>query len=520
MGIDINSFSKVIYIDNVNGSDTTGTGEKDKPYYTITKGTEQAIDNTMVILGEGIYTITSFSNLSKSDYSISYIGKGLETHLQINTPRDKTAATGNISVYNMIIEPTTTCTYTEGLVYDASDYTIKFNNILFKKNTSGYPTLRMCMFSNSSSSTSTVKNKYFNNCTFIFSSIQSDLGAICGCSTYVNNCAFSSTQALTTATSSQQGNFVSCVYECIFDEKYQITNNDNKLYGVYSGDNKWLTYKFIIKENGKYYTIKEEKYIDGKYVELTEEERNDFDNFGFKLDELNVEITVGEETFKPISKFSKVTFITSSEVQTLSLNSIQSKQELVVASNNFATTVQSNIDFFDVVGITDTGTSIKVAFSIDNGATWKSYDTEFKDLSITIPNKHYEELIEEELVQWNNARDVISEQGIDIANLSKIDFNTLDMEKIRFAYVLSINSKDNKCCTSQLKWQFDSKGTMKSMTSDELEVELLQDSIKVTPKISSDMIKINFSNGSSSNINIDNLSDEDIQKLKTRLGLS
>ena len=61
---------------------------------------------------------------------------------------------------------------------------------------------------------------------------------------------------------------------------------------------------------------------------------------------------------------------------------------------------------------------------------------------------------------------------------------------------------------------------MKSMTSDELEVELLQDSIKVTPKISSDMIKINFSNGSSSNINIDNLSDEDIQKLKTRLGLS
>ena len=41
----------------------------------------------------------------------------------------------------------------------------------------------------------------------------------------------------------------------------------------------------------------------------------------------------------------------------------------------------------------------------------------------------------------NNSKDIISEQGIDISNLSKIDFNTLDMEKIRFAYVLSINSK-------------------------------------------------------------------------------
>ena len=239
--------------------------------------------------------------------------------------------------------------------------------------------------------------------------------------------------------------------------------------------------KHLIKSDGKFYTIEE-----NNLVEITEEITSDL----IKNRGISVNILTANQSLLP-DKFKLV----SHKDNTFNINSIKSKKELVVASNDFITTIQSNIDFFGVVGITDTGTSIKVVFSIDNGITWKSYDTQFKDLSITIPNKPYEELTEEELVQWNNARDVISEQGIDIANLSKIDFNTLNMEKIRFAYVLSINSKDDKCCTSQLKWQFDSKGTMKSMTSDELEIELLQDSIKVTPKINSEMIKVNFTNG-------------------------
>lgn len=271
--------------------------------------------------------------------------------------------------------------------------------------------------------------------------------------------------------------------------------------------------KHLIKSNGNFYTIEE-----NNLVEITEEITSDL----IKERGISVNILTANQSLLP-DKFKLV----SRKDNTFNINAIKSQKELIVASDSFNTTVQSNIDFFDVIRITDTGTSIKVAFSIDNGATWKTYDTQFKDLSITIPNKPYEELTQEELVQWNNARDIISEQGIDTSNLSNIDFNTLNMEKIRFAYVLSINSKDDKCCTSQLKWQFDSKGTMKSMTSDELEIELLQDSIKVTPKISSDMIKINFSNGSTIDMTnqdnikslIENMSEENLNRLKEKLGI-
>ena len=251
-----------------------------------------------------------------------------------------------------------------------------------------------------------------------------------------------------------------------------------------------LVNKHLIKSNGKYYTIE-----NNELVEITEPITHQLiKNIGVSASTLTEKQSLLPDKFKLISHRDN----------TFDIRAVKSYKELVVASSDFNTTVQSNIDFFDVVGITDTGTSIKVAFSIDGGVTWKTYDTEFKDLSITIPSKPYNELTVEELNQWNNARDIISEQGIDIANLSKINFNTLNMKKIRFAYVLSINSKDNKCCTSQLKWQFDSKGTMKSMTSDELEIELLQDSIKIVPKVSSDMIKINFTNGI--NVNVEGLS--------------
>lgn len=255
-----------------------------------------------------------------------------------------------------------------------------------------------------------------------------------------------------------------------------------------------LINRCFIKSNDKYYTIAE-----NSLVEITNEITSQL-----IIDRGVSPYTLTANQSLLPDKFKLIT----GEDNTFNINAIKSQKELVVASSDFHTTVQSNIDFFDVVGITDSGTSIKVTFSIDGGVTWKTYNTEFRDLSVTIPLKPYNELTEEELNQWNNARDIISEQGIDIANLSKINFNTLNMDKIRFAYVLSINSKDNKCCTSQLKWQFDSKGTMKSMTSDELEIELLQDSIKIVPRVSSDMIKINFTNGPGSSNTEEDLTED------------
>lgn len=178
-----------------------------------------------------------------------------------------------------------------------------------------------------------------------------------------------------------------------------------------------------------------------------------------------------------------------------------------------------NMIFFDVTNEVLEGSSIKVVFSIDGGTTWKTYDSSFKDLSINIPLKSHSSLSEDELTQWNNARDIISEQGIDIANLPKIDFNTLEMSKIRFAYVLLISNKSNTCNMSQIKWQFDSKSSMQSVNSDELKLEILPDAVKVITNFETELLKINLTNGSndgseSSDIN---LNDEEIKTLVSEI---
>lgn len=69
-------------------------------------------------------------------------------------------------------------------------------------------------------------------------------------------------------------------------------------------------YKFLIKQNNQYYTIKPEHYQNGQFQPLTLEggeqpNENDYENFGFDdLNDLLIPIQVGEETFKPYDKLN------------------------------------------------------------------------------------------------------------------------------------------------------------------------------------------------------------------------
>ena len=68
---------------------------------------------------------------------------------------------------------------------------------------------------------------------------------------------------------------------------------------------------------------------------------------------------------------------------------------------------------------------------------------------------------------------------------------------------------------SQIKWKFDSKGSMQSVNSDELKLEILPDAVKVITNFETELLKINLTNGSndgsgSSDIN---LTDEEIDTI-------
>ena len=58
-----NKYDKYIYIDSVNGNNTTGTGTKSNPYKTLAKITESGVINTGysygIVLNSGSYDLTA-----------------------------------------------------------------------------------------------------------------------------------------------------------------------------------------------------------------------------------------------------------------------------------------------------------------------------------------------------------------------------------------------------------------------------------------------------------------------------
>ena len=191
------------------------------------------------------------------------------------------------------------------------------------------------------------------------------------------------------------------------------------------------------------------------------------------------------------------------------VNGIKSTNEMIIAKSDFPTIAQSNFDWFKNECEIDNG-NIKIVFSTDSGVTWTTHNgIDFEDLSITIPNKDYSLLTEEELNQWNNAKEVILLKGIESSELQNIDFNTLSLEQIRFAYVLNISSIDDMCINQKLVCQFDAKDTMKLMKDDEINIEVLPTGIKVAPKVDSEMIKLNII--TSTNSQNDDNSDNNIE---------
>ena len=265
-----------------------------------------------------------------------------------------------------------------------------------------------------------------------------------------------------------------------------VSNLDKGTYRFYTQktrlDSEWYMEDatgFIIFMNQKYYTIE-----NNTLVEINEEITTDV------IDERGVlESTINEN----ISLlFGNVKFI-SNDSNVLELNCLKTNNALVIENNDLPTTIQANINYFESQTEISGNGEIKMVFSIDEGITWKTHNgVDFVDLPVIIPCKPYNELTEDELIQWNNARDEILANGIHSDNLKTLDFNTITFDKIRFAYVLHVDNTEDVALNKTRTWQFDAKDSMILMKDDEIDIEVLPTGIKVTPKVDSSLIKLNI----------------------------
>jgi hypothetical protein len=288
-----------------------------------------------------------------------------------------------------------------------------------------------------------------------------------------------------------------------------------------------ITGSLLLKSNDKYYSIKESNYDTStqQYTELTITDlATDIETYGFNnIEDLITEITIGSETFKPIDKFVSFQIISIKEKANVAIQGRKSDTELIVGSSSFNSNIASNIDYFKVTANTDNNAHIKMAVSIDEGLTWKTTSDSgvtWTDLSCTIPLKEYADLTSDEKIQWDTARDEINNNGFNVTDIETIDFNTLKADTIIFAYVLYQDTYDSICDNLSLEWQFDSKGTMVKMGTDECKIALTEDKVIVTPTSNQSMMKINILNGlvdmGGGSANFESATSTDIQNILSK----
>lgn len=250
-----------------------------------------------------------------------------------------------------------------------------------------------------------------------------------------------------------------------------------------------------IKQDNKYYGFSDDNYdtTTKMYKEVTLENIKNLEYINL-ISNLTKETTIGDETFKPIDKFTNFQLISSYNNEPKTVIGSKSKSGLIVANGDiYAGRISDRINSFTLEYTVNNNSAIKMAVSFDNGSTWKTYkDGAFQELSITIPNKYYANMTDEEKTNYSNAKTTILENGFNASDLSSIDFNIDNLDTIRFAYVLYQDTINDDCKMSDLSWNFNAKGYLQKMKDSEVDTSFCNGIIKITPLIDCEMIITNY----------------------------
>ena len=90
-------YTEIKYVDANYGSDELGDGSEDKPYQTIQFCKSQLTTaNPLVYIADGEYELDNIIQLQKQNVTITYIGNGMSTVLNVDQTVDHKYSKSNI----------------------------------------------------------------------------------------------------------------------------------------------------------------------------------------------------------------------------------------------------------------------------------------------------------------------------------------------------------------------------------------------------------------------------------------
>ena len=257
----------------------------------------------------------------------------------------------------------------------------------------------------------------------------------------------------------------------------------------------------LIKSNNRYYSIHEEFYDSStkSYIPLDNLTTENFTEKAFSLSELTTEITIGDETFRPIDKFDQFQLISQRQT-TYNITALKSDKELIISNQNLSTINAEVIHNFILETNKVANGNIKFAISNDNGVTWKTWNgTNWNSLTNTAPLdennkiKQYSKLSDSEKIQWNKLKEELWTKGMS-TDIADVDYNFILTNKtIRFAFVLYRPSYDDNVTLKDTKWLFDRIGSWHKLSEDDIDIAINSNMCTVTPKLQNlENVKVNI----------------------------
>ena len=136
----------------------------------------------------------------------------------------------------------------------------------------------------------------------------------------------------------------------------------------------------------------------------------------------------------------------------------------------------------------------KFVFSFDGGESWKTYDVTnslWEDVvDINIPIKLYENFKEEDKINWNNAKDKIINEGVDISDISSVNFNVED-GSMMIAVVILRDVCSDRATLKSLNLVYDSLKRFAKMNNN-VEIGVCGNTIEIIPSLDCDTMVVNM----------------------------
>ena len=201
---------------------------------------------------------------------------------------------------------------------------------------------------------------------------------------------------------------------------------------------------FLIKSLSKYYTVKDST--------LTETTLTDFETDAIELDVVNDNISLLPNNFS----------LVTNEEYKLSMLRLKKLSYMVVPK--YALSINSIVSLSNIaINFTNTKSSLKLVVSVDDGETYYTYNNNsFERVDITIPSVDYNSFTEIDSANWENAKAVIYENGIDASAISSVDFSKLGVLygkdfKMKYALVVTVEGLDSNISVNNIEVTYSSK---------------------------------------------------------------